>query len=209
LTSQNWVSLLQPPQHVWSGAGTVLNTAATATISPRPTPNTADYNAFVPAGSLAVGSLIRVTARGFLTTTGTSTTATWFLGSNIGNTGTTYVTLATTNGISTGTTVLTGIQWKLEALIRCTAVATAGTLATQGELSLQGLLASGAALAANPQALTTGASIGAAFPMPAISGETAATVDTTQTQGIALRATLAGANATIQLTQWLVESCAS
>jgi len=31
-------------------------------------------------------------------------------------------------------------------------------------------------------------------------------VDTTQLQGISMRATLAGANATIQLTQWIVEA---
>ena len=197
MANQNWVSLLQPPQHLWSGAGTVLNTATTATISPRPTPNTADYNAFVPAGGFAVGTLLRVTARGFITSTTTSTTATWFLASNIGNTGTTYVTLATTAGLATSTTAITGAQWKLEAVIRCTAVATSGTLATQGELYVS----------QNPstaQTLNT-ASAGINLYLPNASGETAATVDTTQTQGIALRATLAGANATIQCTQWLVE----
>lgn len=203
MANQNWGNILIPAQTVWSGAGTALSTATTATISPRPTPNTADYNAFVPAGGFYPGMLIAVTARGFVTTTTTSTTLTFFLATNIGNTGTTYVTLATTNGITTGTTAMTGIQWKLEALIRCTSIATSGALATQGEFALYGLLASGAALAANPQALTTGTSIGNAFPLPAISGETSATVDTTQTQGIALRATLAGANATVQCTQWL------
>jgi hypothetical protein len=203
LANQTWGNILIPAQTVWSGAGTALSTATTATISPRPTPNTADYNAFVPAGGFYPGMLIAVVARGFVTTTTTSTTLTFFLASNIGNTGTTYVTLATTGGISTGTTAMTGIQWKLEALIRCTAVATSGTLVTQGEFGFYGLLASGAAVAANPQALTTGTSIGNAFPLPAISGETTATVDTTQTQGIALRATLAGANATVQCTQWL------
>jgi hypothetical protein len=205
VASQNWVSLLTPAQNVWSGAGTTLNTATTATISPRPTPNTADYNGFVAAGGFYPGMLIRVLARGFLTTTGTSTTATFFLGSNIGNTGTTYVTLVTTNGITTGTTVLTGVQWKLEALIRCTLVATSGTLATQGELSLMGITSVPAA-AANPFPLTGAASVSVGIPMPAASGETAATVDTTQTQGIALRATLAGANATISCTQWALEA---
>jgi hypothetical protein len=203
MANQSWGNILIPGQHVWSGAGTVMNTATTATISPRPTPNTADYNAFVPAGSFYQGMLIQVTARGFITTTTTSGTLTFFLASNIGNTAQTYVTLATTGGITTGTTALTGIQWKLEALIRCTSVATSGTLATQGEFAMQGLLASGTALAASPQALTTGVSIGNSFPMPAISGETAATVDTTQTQGIALRCTQATSACTVQCTQWL------
>lgn len=204
MANQNWVSLLQPSQAGWSGAGTALSTAATATISPLPTPNTADYNVFVPSGGFNTGTLIRVLARGFLTTTGTSTTLTVFLGSNIGNTGTTYVTLATTPGITTGTTVLTGIQWKLEALIRCTLVATAGTLATQGEMGLQGMTSVPAQMA-SPFVLTAAAPEAYAIPLPLASGETAATVDTTQTQGIALRATLAGANATIRCTQWLVE----
>jgi len=204
VANQNWGNILIPSQAVWSGAGTVLNTTSTGvTISPRPTPNTADYNAFVPAGGFYPGMLISITARGFLTTTTSSGTLSFNLATNIGNTGTTYVTLATTGGITTGTTALTGIQWKLEALIRCTAVATSGTLATQGEFALQGLLASGTALAANPQALTTGVSIGNSFPMPAISGETSATVDTTQTQGIALRCVQTTSTCTVQCTQWL------
>lgn len=200
MANQNWMSLLQPSQHLWSGAGTVMNTATTATLSPRPTPNTADYNVFVPAGGFYQGMLIRVTARGFLTTVATSGTLTFFLASNIGNTGTTYVTLASTVGITTGTTIITGIQWKYEALVRCTAVATSGTLATQGEFYLGN---SGAAVPANPIALT--ATPGMLIPTPNISGETAATVDTTQTQGIALRCTQATSTCTVQLTQWLVE----
>lgn len=198
MANQSWVSLLIPGQNVWSGAGTTLNTATTATISPRPTPNTADYNAFVPAGMFYPGMLIRVNARGFITTTSTSTTATFFLASNIGNTGTTYVTLATTAGLATSTTVMTGAQWRLEALIRCTLVATAGTLATQGEMYFS-------QQPSTAQTLNT-ASTGVNLYLPNASGETAATVDTTQTQGIALRATLAGANATISCTQWVLEA---
>lgn len=206
---QTWVSLLNPASAQASGAGTALNTATTATISPVGG-GTADVADVQPAAAYLgwfTGMVIRVTARGFLTTTTTSTTFTPFLAARVGNAGSTYVTLATTNGITTGTTALTGIQWKCEALIRCTGVASSGnTVSTQGEFGLLGLLASGTALAANPQALTTGASIGAAFPMPAASGETAAAVDTTQLQGLSMRATLAGANATVQLTQWIVET---
>lgn len=197
MTNQNWVSLLTPYQAAWTGAGTAYSGAATGTISPTPTPNTADYNAYVTAGGFYPGMLIRVLARGYLTTTGTSTTATWLLGSNIGNTGTTYVTLATTTGLTTGTGAIIGLQWKLEALIRCTAVATSGTLNTQGELSFTTAVpAAPAAIAANTMTL----------PMPNISGETAATVNTLQTQGIALRCTMAAANATVGCTQWLVEA---
>lgn len=208
MSYQDWVSLLSPDTPHGSGAGAVLNTAATATLSPV-TGGTADVAQVNSEGTYqgwGAGFLIRVLARGFLTTTATSTTATFLLASRVGNTGSTYVTLATTNGITTGTTVLTGVQWRLEALIRCTAVATSGnTVATQGELSLMGITSVPAA-AANPFPLTGNASVSAWIPMPAASGETNAAVDTTQIQGISLRATLAGANATIQLTQWMCEA---
>lgn len=197
MANQNWVSLLQPPQHLWSGAGTVMNTATTATISPTPTPNTADYNAFIPAGAFYQGMLIRVTARGYITTTASSGTLTFFLGSNIGNTAQVYVTLASTAALTTGTGTLTGMQWDLRALIRCTAVATSGTLATQGELRV--------ATNSTAPTLVTPPVNEIKLPMPNITGETAATVNTTQTQGIALRCTQATSTCTVQLTQWLVE----
>lgn len=195
---QVWESLLpQVNQPVWSGAGTALSTATTATISPMPLG--ADINVPLNGPDWAEGKLIKVTARGFLTTTATSTTATWLLGTNVGNAGSTYITLATTAGLATGTTVLTGLQWKLEGLIRCTNVATSGnTLATQGELVLQTNVT--APTLVTPPVNRIG------LPMPSASGETNAAVNTVQTQGIALRATLAGANATIQCTQWLLET---
>jgi hypothetical protein len=206
---QEWVSLITPSTPQGSGPGATLNTATTATLSPV-TGGTADVAQVNVEGAWQgwqAGMQIRVTARGYLTSTATGTTFTPFLASRVGNTGSTYVTLATANGITTPATALTGIQWKLEALIRCTSVATSGnTVSTQGEFGLYGLLASGTALAANPQALTTGASIGLAFPLPPASGETAAAVDTTQIQGLSLRGTLAGANATVVCTQWLVEA---
>ena len=197
MASQNWVSLLQPPQHLWSGAGTVMNTATTATLSPRPTPNTPDYNAFVPAGAFYQGMLIRVTARGFITTVATSGTLVFSLASNIGNTATTYVTLAATAALTTGTAVITGLQWDLRALIRCTSVATSGALATQGELRV-GTNVTAPTLVTPPVNEIK-------LPMPSASGETSATVDTTQTQGIALRCVQTTSTATVQLTQWLVE----
>jgi len=87
----------------------------------------------------------------------------------------------------------------MEALIRCTGIATSGnTVSTEGELYIS----------QNPSTSQTvnTASAGVNLYLPSASGETAAAVDTTQLQGISMRATLAGANATIQLTQWLVEA---
>lgn len=202
MSDQNWVSLLSPQTPHGSGAGTALSTAATATISPA-LGSGGDVAQVNPEGQFQgwdPGLLIRVTARGYLTTTASSTTATFLLASRVGNTGSTYVTLATTAGITTGTTVLTGLQWKLEALIRCTATATSGnTVSTQGELTVMNNVT-----APSLNAATNGVLLVAS--MPNVTGETAAAVDTTQLQGLSLRATLAGANATIQLTQWLAEA---
>jgi hypothetical protein len=195
---QSWSGLLNgSPQ--WTGAGTALATAATATISPVPGGLDVPVQpAGQPYGWYA-GLLLRVTARGFLTSTTTSTTATFLLASRVGNTGSTYVTLATSAGLATGTTAVTGAPWWLEAFIRCTAVATSGsTVSTQGNMNVS----------QNPstaQTLNT-ASAGVNLWLPSASGETAASVDTTQLQGISMRATLAGANATVQLTQWAVEA---
>lgn len=201
MPNQNWVALLNPSVPLVSGAGAVLNTATTATISPT-LGSTADVAQVQPAAQpygWYTGLLIRVTARGFITTTTTSTTATFLLASRVGNAGSTYVTLATTAGVATSTTAMTGNPWKLEALIRCTAVATSGnTVSTQGELYIS-------QNSATAQTINT-ASAGVNLYLPNASGETAAAVDTTQLQGISMRATLAGANATIQLTQWLVEA---
>lgn len=201
MANQNWVSLLPSSQAAWSGPGTALTTAATATISPlpvSPTPNTSDYNVPVPQGMFYNGMLIRVTARLFITTVASSGTLVFSLASNIGNTGTTYVTLASTAALTTGTTVLTGLQCDLRALIRCTAVAASGTLATSGELRV-GTNATAPTLVTPPVNEIK-------LPMPSASGETAATVNTLATQGIALRCVQTTSTCTVQCTQWLVEA---
>lgn len=205
MANQSWAGLLAgTPQG--TGAGTALITAATAAISPQQNVTNQDYVAIQAGGNYFgwyPGLILRVEARGFLTTTGTSTTATIFLRSNRLNNGNAFVTLATANGITTGTSVITGIQWKVSALIRCTAIASTGsTVSTQGELTLAN---SGAAVPANPIALTGTSGVGP-LSLPNISGENAAAVDTTVLQGIQLAGTLAGANATIQCTQWIVEA---
>jgi hypothetical protein len=198
---QTWTSLLPPGQPAWSGAGALMNTATTATISPMPispTPNAVDYNVPVPGGTFYTGMLIRVKARLFITTVAASGTLTFFLASNIGNTGTTYVTLATTAALTTGTTVITGLQCDLAAMIRCTAVAAAGTLATQGELRV--------ATNVTAPTLITPPVNEIKLPMPSASGETSATVNTLATQGIALRCTQVTSTCSVQLTQWDIEA---
>src|SRR6516225_4172131 len=93
----NWGSPWQ------TAAGTALNTAVTQTISPQ---GTGPQDFAVGTAYLYYGATLRVTANGILTTTATSTTATIFV-----TAGATPTTLCTPAGITTGTTVLTGIQW--------------------------------------------------------------------------------------------------
>jgi len=206
MASQNWVALLNPGITPTGPGVTFTESATTAVLSPQLSGSAADYAVVNAAGQpygWQVGTLLRVTARGWITTSTTTGTLTIFLRANKGNAGSTFVTLATPNGITTGATAVTGIQFKLEAMIRCTAVASSGsTLSTQGELNLFNNLA---AVAANPIALSASPPPGFALPMPNISGETAAAVDTTQAQGIELAATGTAASGTIACTQWLVE----
>jgi hypothetical protein len=190
MAQQTWEQLLNAGAPWQTTAGTALTTATTATISPQG----AGSQDFV-LGSIYYGLAIKVTARGYITTTTTSTTATWLLAANQSGT---YTTLATTAGIATGTTAITGAQWWLRALIQVTAIGSTGTLSTQGELHI----------GPNPATSQTVniASAGVDLPMPAASGANAVTLNTFASTAIVLRATLAGANATIDCTQYLLES---
>lgn len=200
MANQQWVSLLTPSTPQAAGAGAAVTTATTATLSPvrGDTGDVAQVNAEGQYLGWYPGMAMRVTARGFLTTSTTTGTATFLLASRVGNAGSTYITLATTAALTTGSTAFTGIQWWLHAAIRCTAVATSGnTLAAQGEMRF------GPTTAA--QTIGTNTTEQALY-LPSASGETASAVDTTQMQGISLRVTTSTALGTVQLTQWLVEA---
>lgn len=188
MPAQFWVSLLDTPTP-WQGtSGTALNTAATATISPQAA-GSKDFT--LPANYWYPGATIRVKACGLLTTTGTSTTLTVFLAA-----GSTPTTLATTAGMATGTGSLTGLPWRLDAEITCTGIGSSGsTLLTQGNLWI--------ATSVTP-AVGTANTVFAG--LPSASGAAASALDTTSAMAVMLRATLAGANATIQCTGWDLEA---
>lgn len=198
---QDWVSLVNDGLQA-NAAGAVLNTAATATISPVGGTSAFGDGASVAGGALPggwyPGMLVRYTARGFLTTVASSGTLTFTLAARLGNTGSTYVTLASSAALTTGTTVITGLQWELRGLSRCTAIASSGnTISTQGALYL-------ATNVTAPTLVTPPVNV-IKLPLPSASGETAAAVDTTQLQGLSLRCAQATSTCTVQLTQWLVE----
>jgi len=180
-----------------TNAGTALSTATTATISPQTT-GPKDFS--IGTQYLYWGAGLHILATGILTTTATSTTATIFAAA-----GATPTTLCAPNGLTTGTTVVTGIQWQWESWHTITNIASSGnTISSWGKLTL---FNSGAALPANPIALTV--TPGMALAAPNSAGDTLAAVDTTVAMPIVLRGTLAGANATIQCNRFLVESLAS
>jgi hypothetical protein len=204
MANQQWVSLINSGSGRAAGAGTALSaSASTATISPcQAGALTADVATVNPDGyplGWYPGMLIRVTARGYINTGGTTSNLSFLLRANKGNNNS-YQTLATTTTLALGTGSVTGLQWELDALLRCTAIGqTNGAVATQGSVKLP------MAVPGAPVALGTGNEI--ILPMPNISGETAlATVDTTQVTGIGLAATLSAAYGAVGVTQWLVEA---
>lgn len=212
MASQAWVSLLNDGIASSGPGATYTEAASTAALSPQTSASSnADYavvGAGYQPGGWYPGLLIRVTARGWKTFSTTTGTLTISLRANKANAvaAASNTVLATTPGLTTGTTALTGIQWKLEALLRCTAIAATGnTVSAQGEFGFQGVTTAPLQMA-NPFVMTAIASESFAVPMPLASGETAAAVDTTVFQGIQLCATGTAASGTIACTQWLVEA---
>ena len=187
MAAQSWVSLLNNATTWQTNSGTLLNTATTATISPQAA-GSKDFT--LPANFFYPGCTLRVWAQGFITTTGTQTTLTVLLATS------TPTTLATSAGILTGTGSLTGLPWALRGFITCTAIGSTGnTLLTEAVMEI-------ATSTASPTIPTANCML---VGLPSASGGTASAIDTTSAQGICLRATLAGANASIQCTNWDIE----
>lgn len=208
MASQNWESLLNPDSLAGTGPGALFTESATAAVlSPQTSAANQDYAVVNGPGQYLgwkVPFLLKVTANGFVTTNTTTGTLTFSLRANKNNATAvaSNVVLIQPVGITTGATAITGIQWFMEAWIRCTGIASSGnTVSSMGYLKLGN---SGAALPANPIALT--ATPGMLLPMPNASGETTAAVDTTQPQGIQLAATATAASGSCQCSQWLVEA---
>jgi hypothetical protein len=206
MSNQQWVSLINGGSARTTGAGTALSASATtATISPcQSQALLADVATVNPDGQplgWQVGLLIRVTARGFVNTGATTSNLSWALTANKGNSSS-YQTLATTTVLALGTGAVTGLQYELGALIRCTAVNTQS--GAVGACSTQGAVKMTNAVPATPTLATAN---GLILPMPNISGETSlATIDTSVVTGIGLRATLSAAFGAVSCTQWLVEA---
>lgn len=200
MANQGWVSLLTPGAPRAGASYTVSASAATLSPTFGGGADVAQVNAPGQFNGWAANMAIRITARGFITTTTTAGTLAFSLNARVGNTGSTYVALtgahATLNSFATATT---GIPWALDAEVWCTSIASTGnTVAGQGEIRIS-------PAPATAQTINT-ASAGVNVYLPSASGETAAAVDTTQVQGLSLRCVGSAASGTIQCTQWLVET---
>jgi hypothetical protein len=196
MPNQPWVSLLNPGAPWQTASGTVLNTAATATISPEGAGGTgADPLVY----TLYEGLDLRVRARGVYTNGSTATNGTFALYASASGTAASGGTsLATTGALALPTSV-TNLYWEIDALIQCRqwAQGTATpTLYTHGALRIQ--LATPSGTTGNEQV----------WPMPATNGPTAADVDTSITHTIALVGTLSQATGSpaITCTNFTIES---
>jgi hypothetical protein len=181
---QSWESLLNAGAPWQTTAGTVLNTATTATISPQAA-GSKDYT--LPANWWYPGAVIKVTARGILSSGGTGSNLTVLLAAGVAP-----VTLSTGPAIALGTGTVTNMPWRLTANIQCTAIGSTGnTLTTQGELMFETSI--------TPAFGTSNVTIA---PLPS----TAAALDTTVAMALNLRATLSAAFGAITCQQFLLES---
>src|SRR5205814_288368 len=124
---QSWQALLNTGAPWQTTSGTILNTATTATISPQ-AGGSKDFN--LPAFWWYPGAVIKVTARGILSSGGTASNLTVLLAAGAAPT-----TLSTSAAIALGTGSVTNMPWRLTGNIQCTALGSTGnTLTTQGEL---------------------------------------------------------------------------
>jgi hypothetical protein len=195
-----YVSLLSPESPVAGAAYTISATPATLSPALGSGADAAQVNQPGQYLGWRANLFIRITARGWITTTTTTSTLAFSLAARVGNTGATYIALTGAHAVfNTGATAITGVPIKIEGGIRCTGIATAGnTLASQAEIYVS-------PTPATAQTVNT-ASAGINLYLPSASGETLAAIDTTQVQGISLRCVGSAAGGTVQLTQWLVEA---
>jgi hypothetical protein len=181
---QSWESLLNAGAPWQTTAGTVLNTATTATISPQAA-GSKDYT--LPANWWYPGAVIKVTARGILSSGSSGSNLTVLLAA-----GGSPTTLSTSAAIALGTGSVTNMPFRLTANIQCTAIGSTGnTLTTQGELMFE--------TSVTPAFGTANVTI-------APLASTAAALDTTVAMALNLRATLSAAFGAITCQQFLLES---
>jgi hypothetical protein len=187
---QYWTSSVNPGAPWQTASGTPLVTAATSTISPEGAGGTGDDPQVFTWWQ---GMVIRVRARGVYTNGSTATNATFTVAASTVTPGTALsggANLATTGALALPTSV-TGFWWRLQAEIQVRAFAqgtATATMYTHGELFIQ---------TATPSGVLVNMQV---WPMPAVSGPTAANVDTTLAHTLGLVGTLSQATGSPSIT---------
>lgn len=194
MASQNWTNLLNAGAPWQTSAGTALSaSASTATISPQAAgsqdfvlPTQFNGTQWYP------GMTLKIEAAGTLNTGGTTSNLTMFLAAGVS--GTLATTLTTSGALTLGTGSLTGIEWTLFGLIRCTAIGSSGnTLAAAAMWTVAGGAASNTG--------TIGTANGNSMGLP----ETAVALNTyTAATALGLRATLSAAFGAVQCNEFMV-----
>lgn len=210
MASQSWVSLINAGAFA-TGPGATLTLAASTQVASPVTGATNQDVAVVNGAGQPLGwypgLVMKILARGYYTSSATTGTLTYKLMYNKANSTAiaSQTAILATNGITTQGSVVTGMQWRFDALVRCTAIATSGnTVAAQGELQFFILAGTPPTLPASPVLMSTAP--GWSIAAPNITGETATAVDTTQLAGINLSVTGTAAQGTLACTQWIVEA---
>jgi hypothetical protein len=186
MASQDWVNMLNWGIPWQTSQGTALSASATtATISPQAA---GPQDFILPTQATGTqwyqGMTLKIEAAGTINTGGTASNLTVFLAAGVS--GTLATTLSTSAAMALGTGSLTGLEWWLNATIRCIGVGSSGnTLATEGYLDVQ---TSTAALAIGTANVTK---VPLPFTQVAFNTYTAATA-------LGLRATLSAAFGLIQ-----------
>jgi hypothetical protein len=186
---QTWETLVNAYQYSGSNVGTVLeNTETLTAISPGA--ETAGKQLVIPANYLNVGSVIRYSATGIFSTTGTPTL---ILGIYYG--GVAGVVLAETIAITTPSGGA-NLSWALEAISRVKEVGSTGKIYTQGwcrGVEAKSLTSTTAGTTMMPEETSTG-------------GESAS-LNTGENKSIVLGAKWGTASTSNKITcyQWLVE----
>jgi hypothetical protein len=177
---QVWQSLQNTGAPWQTASGTVLNTAATATISPEGAGGTgADPLVY----TFYEGQVFRVSARGIYTCGSTATNLTVALWASISGTALSGGTSLATTGAFAMPVSQTNLYWDLDAHIQIRAMAqgtSTATVYTHGKMLIQSAAFESTLTNSNHQIV----------PLPATAGPTAADLDTTITHTIGLVGTL-------------------
>lgn len=181
MPAQFWESLLSATAPWSTSDGSALANTTTETII---SPSSPDFT--FPANWFYPGAVLRVTAAGEISTTGSPTFTFQLRYGGVSGT-----SLISTGALTQGTTQ-TRLAWRFEAIVACRSIGTSGTVVPEGLVTWNTTTSAGTTLAV-PQTIPSPATV---------------TVDTTTAKALVLTGAWSAASASNTATchQWLIES---